>query len=398
MLDDCIGVMRSTHLVLLGALGAILVLALQSDPANNYRGALNELRLIQNVDIDYFLRRKDDLVYTSAFNKYFVSKVFDAILDSRKVGNWTQVNPPINPPEEAEARTMAEINREMREVAHEWAYGCVDYSDFYKRLAAEFDALPEEVRTSPATYEIKITQGFFLDLRRMARYLILIRSEVDGKPSTLLTDRFMGSVELQKDKVGESLHAIVSHIVVQCGEEDPSSSCWSPSVVLFPRLRSVWHEISTATVPEAQSILMERLATISSTVSFLGMTVDTGSAGIAAPALVFLVLLYFAAHLRQAISLAEAHRSTGGSVAWFCIYDDSLSRLLSFVSLAVAPVACLIALLTRVHGWSNVLGRVGLGLTLLVGLVGVYCAVRIHCLRKGMAALPSSESMREHEE
>lgn len=144
-------------------------------------------------------------------------------------------------------------------------------------------------------------------------------------------------------------------------EPKPKLSSFPP----LPSLRRIWPSVHDKTLLEASSYLQERVIESQNKVSVLGMSFNESFLGWLGPILMFLLLLYLYKHLVHVHSIKNGHDEFLKTYPWMPLYHDKISRLLTFLSLVVAPfmaTACLTS-----STWDSLSAASYIALTLTVG-------------------------------
>jgi len=110
----------------------------------------------------------------------------------------------------------------------------------------------------------------------------------------------------------------------------------NPEGEWMPACRAVWEEVEHRTIESARRVLTEHVDEKDQDLMVFGATLPGETVGVLVPGVMAATLAFMLAHLQN---LPQTTASRNDVVAWIPFYHDPLSRLLTFVSLAVLPTA-----------------------------------------------------------
>lgn len=151
---------------------------------------------------------------------------------------------------------------------------------------------------------------------------------------------------------------------------------------VFPHLKVFWERVNTLTEDQAMIFLQDELsANGRGTLSFFGIPIERNVAVGVGPALCIAILLFLALHLRHFLGWVPRHVITK-RYPWVALFGGPLGLTVTYGSVMLLPTVANLALLYRYGHLADLSTRVGLALTCLMLLMGVWTMVEIHRLRR----------------
>jgi len=121
---------------------------------------------------------------------------------------------------------------------------------------------------------------------------------------------------------------------------------------ILSSLRRVWTpEIAALTPANAARVLEARLDTAPRAVSFFGVSVESSIAVWLGPVVATLVLLYFISHTKQLRMAVECGGELSRPYSWIGLFEDRVSTLLTYATLALFPTCGALLLVVREGDW-----------------------------------------------
>jgi len=162
-------------------------------------------------------------------------------------------------------------------------------------------------------------------------------------------------------------------------------------------LREVWPQVSNKSLLQARDYLEEQVAEREDEVSVLGLSIRESILTWLGPALVSFVLAYLYGHLKHAQRAMNGHEVLMRAYPWISLYEDTISRGLTFLSIVVLPLLATGYLTVVTWDIKDVPSYVATVLT--VGTL--ICGYRVHriCvdLREGLSDEGVEGTSNEHE-
>lgn len=152
--------------------------------------------------------------------------------------------------------------------------------------------------------------------------------------------------------------------------------------ILFPNLKPLMNQLQTMSLTDASKFLQDKIDSTHNDLSFLGISIQQEVAVWVGPLVVALIMVYLLSHFRHLHNIDNLNGPPMKMFPWIGIFEDSLSRTLTFISIAIMPVASETALLVRSGHWSNRTTLAGVLLGIATGVVAVLLLAEIGLVRK----------------
>jgi hypothetical protein len=138
--------------------------------------------------------------------------------------------------------------------------------------------------------------------------------------------------------------------------------------VFLPAVLGIWSDVRDLTLPQAEAVVLDRMASSRQTVAFFGLSVDEVLARIGGPLLLLLLLVYFRLHLTHiSHSSANSENSLHQIYPWPYLFAGRTAYVLRLATIA-APLAACMALIARGGAAATVSDATAIALVCLVGL------------------------------
>jgi len=150
--------------------------------------------------------------------------------------------------------------------------------------------------------------------------------------------------------------------------------------VVFPHLKTFWHQINQHTPDQATVFLQEESeANTRGTLSFFGIQVERRLAISAGPVVSFCILLFMGLHLVHFRSLPMT--SDAIRYPWVALFHNWLAKIVTFTSLLILPVSANLALISRYGQMNELSSRISVVMTFLISISGVWVLIEVHRVR-----------------
>jgi hypothetical protein len=372
--------LRVLHQLLMVVSAAILVFALRIDQSKDYKGALDELRAVKEVDftkwVTFVRDRYSD--YQSQNDKF----VRDIV---RLAGLPLQGNPSLQEPvfgDEARAGTLLQLDALL---SANQKIGILKLVGDKRVPAEQLKHAVAQRNPHPVVIGMWLS-GFsggygqqMLDWR--------------NPPMVPATTVNFSIADQPQTTPNQPVFAIVSFKVVS--EEGHFALEWlkkdtfgqslvdSKTGEVLPHLKLFWEKVSGLTPDEAMIFLHEQLeATTRGTVSFFGIPVETRLATSASPVICFSILLFLCLHVRH-VRLMAGNIEEAADFPFAPLFKGTSGALLvTYATVLVLPILANVELLGRFGNWAEWSTRVGGAFAVLTGATAVWTVVEIHRLRR----------------
>lgn len=152
--------------------------------------------------------------------------------------------------------------------------------------------------------------------------------------------------------------------------------------VIFPNLKTFWHQINQDNPDQATLFLQEELeANTRGTLSFFGIPVERSLAISAGPVLLFCILLFLGLHLGHFRSLPADDEGTR-NYPWVGLFHSWLAVVATYASLLILSVLANAWLIYRYGQWGEWSTRIGAIAASLVLVSGTWALYEVHAIRK----------------
>lgn len=228
---------------------------------------------------------------------------------------------------------------------------------------------PVYTKHTPKSFRLKMLLMFTVPEPNLGSYLLVVEDPPVSLVDTFDETRFQDWLGKQK-----LLDRLTEHNMLDGQHDGPES--------IFPQLRSVWSLVANKVPEEAKRVLLEEVKKSRRTISFLGVEIDASMVVVAGPGfalLLFLNLLSYAGHL-QRISKTDKHSFC--TFPWLPLFQDTISRAVSFASILILPVVAFGWSLFRFWHIGATTLCIAIGVTALCAVSAYFTWSRILALRK----------------
>lgn len=402
-MDETLKTLRFVHLTLVGLVGALVILA-QSDTAD-FAGAAHELDAMRSAVSDlnaYYnaCNEEADRVLSSP------PTVRDRLLALRPVAKARSVELADNfsahhlgycdaPPLKA---TLEEYDAWLTGPCPVKALGFTDVG--LRRILEAVEQHNTGRPTRGRIVAIHLALGVRVSpFRPVPEQLAGIRKfrsieEADAeRPVSIfvdLSDKEQLRVQCDRDCSGKLWTGSALPIGVEWLTKVDSSLVQGSGgrATFFPKLKQFWPLVRPMTINEAYAHIDEASRGSEREVTILGLEINAGVARWAAPLLTALALCYLVGNLNHLIALARNKGDTLREFPWIALFPDRLSRVMTFLSLCILPVAANVFLLVRIRGPRTLPALAAGALVVCDGLLCAVVAVQLVRLRRLTAAPP----------
>lgn len=372
--------LRVLHQLLMVVSAAILVFALRVDQSKDYKGALDELRAVKEVDFTKWVTFvRDRYTDYQRQNDKFVRDIV------RLAGLPLQGNPSLQEPvfgDEARAGTLLQLDALL---STNQKIGVLKLIGDKKAAAEQLKHAVAQRNPHPVVLGMWLS-GFsggygqeMLDWRNPPMVpATTVNFSIADQPQTTPNQPVFAVVSfkvvsqqghfalewLKKDTFGQRL------VDSKTGE-------------VLPHLKLFWDKVNGLTPDEAMIFLHEQLeATTRGTVSFFGIPVETRLAISASPVICFSILFFLCLHVRH-VRLLSANIEEAAEFPFAPLFKGTSGALVvTYATVLLLPIFANLDLLRRFGDWAEWSTKVGAAFAVLAGATAIWTVVEIHRLRR----------------
>jgi hypothetical protein len=385
LLIENLKTLRVLHQLLMVVSAAVLVFALRVDMSKDYRGALDELRAVQDLNFTGWIT-----FVRSRYSNY-ENQNDDFVRDIVKLaGLPLQGNPSLNEPvfgDEVRAGTLLQLD----------AFVNANQKIGILELVGDKQVPAEQLKRSMATRNSHpIVEGMWLSGFQGGYGQQML--DWRNPPMVPATTVNFSIADVPQTAPNQPVFALVSFKLIS--EEGHFALEWlrkdtfgqklidAKTGEVMPHLKLFWEKVNGLT-PEAATVFLEEQleATSRGTVSFFGIPVETRLAISASPVICFSILLFLCLHVRH-VRRMEGSIKNAAEFPFAPLFKGSFGALLVTYATALAlPIFANGELLARFGDWTKWSTRVGAVFAVMTAVTAVWTVIEIHCLRERLFRL-----------